>query len=402
MRYTVLVASIVLQFCMGAVYAWSVFIPPLTGAGGLTTTQTQVIFGSSVFFFTLSMILAGRLQDRWGPGVVAPIGGALFAGAYLTASASGGSFLWLFLGMSVLLGTGIGFGYVCPIATCIEWFPNRKGLVTGISVSAFGGGAVLLSALAGHWLERGTDVFRLFQGIGLVYGPVIVGMGLLLRRPPQCAALDAAPAPPVMHLVRQRMFWFLSLGIFCGTFAGLLVIGNLKPIGLSAGVDPRLATLGVGAFSIGNALGRITWGWIVDRIERAAVPFSLGYIACSLVALGFMRSGSAAFLAGAALVGFGFGSNFVVYAAQVASHYGVSRVGAVYPMVFFLYGISGVLGPLTGGWLYDATGSYLPAILAAAALAGAGSLGSWVTHENAKIRSSSVEEAEALSTPLRS
>jgi OFA family oxalate/formate antiporter-like MFS transporter len=385
-RYIILLASVVIQVCLGGIYAWSTLVPHLVESVDLTVTQTQVIFGLSFGVFTVSMVFAGRLVRPWGPRVIASVGGLLFATGYLVASRSDGSFPQLLLGISLLAGIGTGAGYVCALTTSMKWFPDRKGLVTGITMAGFGGGAVLLSALAEYLLSSGVDVLTVFQGIGLVYGAAILIAALVLRFPTAGQAAQAHAAPPLDRLVRDPFFLSLVLGMFCGTFAGMLVIGNLTPMALAVGLPALPAAAAVSVFAIGNAAGRITWGWIADRTSEWMIPVKLAALGLPLVLLAGV-SAAAPFIAVSFAIGFGFGACFVLYAAQVAARYGLSSVAAVYPLVFLAYGAAGILGPSLGGWLYDQTLSYRPAIVLTCGVVGVGIVGSiWLLRKGKAMR----------------
>ena len=130
-RYLTLLASVLIQLCLGGIYAWSEFVPGLNASYGVGVAQTQLVFGVSIAAFTGAMVWAARLVERRGPGFVATVGGVLFGLGYLTASFSGGTFFVLLLGIGVLAGIGTGFGYACPLPTCMRWFPDHRGLVTG-------------------------------------------------------------------------------------------------------------------------------------------------------------------------------------------------------------------------------------------------------------------------------
>lgn len=364
-RYVVLAASVAIQLCLGGVYAWSVFVTPLVSEYGFSTAQTQIVFGVVFAAFTVAMVFAGRLQEKRGPRLVATIGGLLFGCGYLLASISGGAFPLILLGVGVIGGVGIGFCYVCPLATCIRWFPQSKGFVTGLAVTGFGGGAVLLSLVAGALIERGSNVLEVFRVVGLVYGVVLVACAMLLRVP-----RDTFHRPqrsvPLRRILRQRRFWSLASGMFCGTFAGLMVVGSIKPIGVSTGLDPQQAGLAIAALAVGNAAGRVFWGIVHDRIGRSAIPLSLVVLCMAVVSLLPSASSGSTFALAAALTGFGFGACFVVYAAQVAAEYGSNAIGNVYPIIFLAYGFSGVLGPPAGGALFDKTGDYSASLVVAA------------------------------------
>jgi MFS transporter, OFA family, oxalate/formate antiporter len=355
-RYSILFASILIQVCIGGLYAWSAFVPALKTDHGLSTAQTQLIFGGLIMVFTVSMVFAGRLLNRLGPARTALIGGLFFGSGYWVASLSGGNVWALLLGVSLLAGTGTGFCYVCPLTVCAKWFPAHKGLVTGIAVAGFGGGAVVLTYLNEMLLGSGYDVLGVFGRVGLIYGLVILVAALFLRFP----AAEAASSKRIAFAIlgRDRYFWGLCLGIFVGTFAGLLVIGNLKPMVLARGASTSTAALAISVFAAGNAVGRIAWGWIADRLRGHTVWLSLIFLAIplilSLVCLGTPWGA----LIIPFLLGTGFGACFIVYAAQTGFHYGVDNVGTVYPLIFLAYGLSGLLGPWVGGRIYDVSKSY--------------------------------------------
>ncbi|MFP4214750.1 MAG: MFS transporter [Planctomycetota bacterium] len=375
MKYVILSASIVIQVCLGGIYAWSSLVPALKESVHLSTAQTQIIFGVLFATFTVSMVVAGRLLDRLGPRVIAGIGGLFFGAGYFLASFSGGHLAVMLLGISLLAGVGTGLGYVCPLATCMKWFPDKRGLVTGISMAGFGGGAVLLAGLAEHLLSRGVHVLMVFRWIGIGYGVALLIASAMLSFPDAGKGVRPRRAPVAKALLRDPFFLSLVLGMFCGTFAGMLVIGNLKPIGLSAGIPAASASAAIGAFAIGNASGRIIWGWISDRTDHRMVPVKLAALGLPLALLAWVSSPTLFVLVSFA-VGFGFGACFVLYAAQVAARYGLARVGGVYPIVFLAYGVAGLVGPVLGGWLYDTTASYTPAIAVSCGVVAVGLIGS--------------------------
>jgi MFS transporter, OFA family, oxalate/formate antiporter len=374
-RYVIVAASLVVQICLGGVYAWSVFVPALVADHGLSTTQTQAVFGTTIAMLALVMIYGGRLVERRGPRLPLLLSGLLFAGGYCLAALSDASFLGLLLGIGVLAGAAIGMGYVCPLTILVKWFPRHKGLITGVAVAGFGGGAVVLSALAQRLTASGFSVPSMFLLIGLTYGAAILLAGLLISVPPaEAAAVSSRPRLPHGRIVRQRLFWGLVLGMFGGTFAGLMVIGNLKPFGLDKGFGTSATTAAISALAIGNAAGRVTWGWLHDRLGHLVVPASLLVLGATMIALS-RASSDVAFVAWTAAVGFCFGACFVLYAAEVASHWGANAVGVVYPLIGQGYGLSGILGPVTGGWLFDTTGTYAAAMLFAATLCTASAVG---------------------------
>lgn len=384
MRLLILAASVLIQLCLGGIYAWSEFVPQLSASHGISVAQSQLIFGVSIATFTGAMVWSARLVERRGPRMVASIGGALFGLGYLVAAFSGGTFPLLLLGVGILAGVGTGFGYACPLPVCMRWFPEHKGLVAGIAVAGFGGGAVLLSFLADQLMRRGLDVLTVFQWVAIAYAVAMLLAAQVVRFPTPPAADRARPTPSLAALLRDRSFAALVVGMFSGTFAGLLVIGNLKPLGLSAGLSPTWATWTISVFAAGNVAGRIFWGRIADRLRQWSIHVSLVFLACALILLTLAgMQWPTAVVGSSFLVGFGFGACFVVYAAHTARRFGDDLFGRTYPLVFLAYGVAAIIGPWVGGWLYGVSAGYSTALWASVGvvIAGAAACLSLLRHE---------------------
>ncbi len=367
----VLVASVLMQLALGGVYAWSAFVPALREHHALAGWQAGLIFGTAIAVFTITMVAAGRRLDRIGPRTMS-LGGALMYGAgYYIAGWYGDSWLGLWLGIGLISGIGIGLGYVCPLTASVRWFPARKGLVTGIAVAGFGGGAILLAEVAELLLSRGWNPLQLFRALGLFFWIWLSLCALVMRFP---GAGPAAPAPLAgAALWRDIRFRRLFFGMFCGTFGGLLAIGHLKPIALTADLSSQAGAYAVSGFAAGNALGRIVWGSLHDRVGSRLIAIGMGFL--GFVLLGLLDSGVAwRFIGAASVAGFGFGACFVLYASETAAVFGVDNVPRIYPIIFLAYGVAGITGPLIGGWLYDVTGAYVWPVLTAAAVAAAGAI----------------------------
>jgi OFA family oxalate/formate antiporter-like MFS transporter len=371
MRYLILLASFLVQLCLGGIYAWSTFVPHLIADHALTTAQTQLIFGLLFAAFTGAMVFAGKILERKGPRWLLVTSGALFFGGYLVAANSGGSFALLLLGISGLAGVATGIGYVCPLSTCVKWFPNHKGLVTGIAVAGFGAGAIVLAYAAEAMIAADFGVLTIFGWMGAAYGSLILLSATVMRFPTPPTTPTAARSVGVRDVVGNVFFWALCTAIFCGTFAGLMVVGSLSALAGDYGISRNMAALSVSSLAVGNGLGRIIWGQVVDRIGQRAVLPSLLTLAIVVALLIPATIDPRVFALAACAVGFGFGANFVIYAALTAERFGPHRVGDVYPLVFLSYGVAGITGPMLGGWLRDETGGYVwSTALAVAVLCG--------------------------------
>ncbi|MDT8390825.1 MAG: MFS transporter [Lentisphaeria bacterium] len=371
-RWLILAAGCLIQTILGGIYAWSTFVPYLMKTHDLTAGQCGFIFGVTILTFTVSMIAAGRLLTRKGPRLTASVAACLFMSGYLLASVSGDSFPVLLLGVGVIAGAGIGFGYVCPLSVGMKWFPHKKGLVTGVVVAGFGGGAVLLATVAEYLLIEGMDVLVFFRWFGVCSGAVLFLAASVLADPPSSGtgtqAFQAAAGAFTWP------FFLIATGMFAGTFAGLLIIGNLAPMVIKAGLTEGQAAVSISVFAVGNAAGRIAWGHAFDGIGHKTMPLSLGGFALTAGLLLTPLPVWGLFLC-VGLLGFGFGANFVVYASAISRHFGASAFPRLYPWCFLAYGVAGLIGPGVGGYLADVTASYtVPLYICVALVAAAASL----------------------------
>lgn len=310
------------------------------------------------------MIFAGRIEHTLGPRKTAFLGSFLFVLGNLLASFSSGNYIVLLLGVSVFTGMGIGLCYLTCLVTPVKWFPEKKGLITGVSVAGFGFGAVFLTLIVDYLLGQEILILDIFLIVAIMYGVILLVASFLLveKDLPEKNAHHAK----TLHLLQSRQFWALSLGIFAGTFAGLLLLGNLKPLGIWSNLDETLATLSISIFALGSMVGRIFWGYLSDKTsEKKIITLGLLFLAFSCLALAFSKVHAVLFLINTFALGIGFGANFVLFVKGVADIYGIEKVGRIYPYVFLFYGIAGILGPVIGGKLYDVFESYYFSIFAA-------------------------------------
>jgi OFA family oxalate/formate antiporter-like MFS transporter len=369
-KYGVLAAAVVMQLCLGGIYAWSVFVPVLNRDFGYSSAQTQLVFGLTVAILCVGSVFGGRLQDVLGPRIPACLSGVLIWSGYMVAGHLGDRFWGLILGVSVLCGLGVGFGYVTSIAAAAKWFPERRGLVTGIVLSGYGCAAMVLSALAEVLLAHGWPVLKVFRIVGAVYGPAVLLAALTLAVPPGGAASAQASVFRRSALVRDARFWRLAIGLGCATYPGLALIGSLKPIGTWHGFAAVTAAASVSALAVGNGAGRIIWGLLHDRMRgRNPVLLMMAAVLASVAAFAAGGMSAPVFLGAAFLLGFCYGGSLAVFPSEVAAVYGVNILGSVYPVVLVLHGAAAVVAaPLTGLGV-DITGGYWPGILMAGGMA---------------------------------
>lgn len=374
-RWLVVVGALLIQLCLGAIYSWSIFVEPLKKNFAYSTTDTQVIFSVGLASFALSMIFAGRWQDRKGPRLVATVGGIVVGLGYILASQTGGAFLPLTLTVGLIAGVGIGLGYVCPIAACVKWFTDKRGVVTGLAVAGFGAGAWVFSKLGSYFITS-YGVMTAFLYLGVIFLVTVVLGAQLLKNPPAGWVPDGWKSPETKSskgksedlnwndMLKTKQFWIMWLMFISGATAGLMVIGILKPFGINAGLDAATAGNAVGVLALFNCACRILWGTASDKLGRSK-SMTLMFLLQAAMMFILINMGSSGILlaVASAWVGFNFGGNFALFPSTTADYFGTKNVGINYGFVFTAYGVAGIIGPILGGKVFDMTGSYLWAFI---------------------------------------
>lgn len=371
-KYATIVSSFLIMVCLGGIYAWSIFASQLQSLYDFSVFQTQIIFGTTIIVFPVTMIFAGKIKHL-SPRIIAIISASCFGMGYYIAAISSGSFALIILGLGILVGIGTGLGYVLAITLPVSWMPHKKGLITGISAAGFGIAAVILAFFTETLLLYGFSLFEIFTWIALLYGSTIFLSAFFLFAPQ--THYNIQPYSSIKIFLRQKKFKMLLWGIFLGTFAGLLIIGSLTSIGGTYIQDNHILILGVSAFACSNFLGRITWGIISDRIGGAkSISIALLFQSCAIALLAFLQVTPPIYLLLAFCIGFGFSGNFVLFAKETAHRFGIGNLSTMYPYVFLGYAIAGISGPSIGGILYDILGRFTEAIILAAILSFIGAL----------------------------
>jgi OFA family oxalate/formate antiporter-like MFS transporter len=414
-RWVIVVGGILIQLALGAIYAWSAFTGPLQGAPnvpsefGFTKTETQAIFSIGLLVFAIFTIIGGRLQSKLGPMKVAMSGGLLLGLGYILASFIGASFIGKLLFIGVVAGAGIGLAYVVPIATAVKWFPDKKGLVSGLAVAGFGFGAFiwillanppsvlglsgLISKQAGAYAYTVANVDFAFLVYGIAFLVLVLVGSLTMKTPPAggkpkgynppkaTAGAPSAISLKPKEMLKSRNFYLLWTMFLIGALAGLMVIGNVQNFaksstdgflayGFSLTEATDIAVIGAAVcLPIFNGAGRIAWGQISDRIGRRKALIGMFIFQTAMMAAFFYTtSNPLLFYVVAALIGFNFGGNFALFPVSCADSFGNENLALNYGFLFTSYGIGGIVGPILAGLVQDAGMSFLYAFVPAAAM----------------------------------
>ncbi|MEA2102042.1 MAG: OFA family MFS transporter [Thermodesulfobacteriota bacterium] len=388
-RWIVVLGAIAIQLCLGAIYAWSVFTPALIDPEGIykfSATQAAWVFSTGLFVFAIVMIIAGRLQGKMTPRSLAAMGGALLGAGYILGGFFGSTFAGQMICIGVVGGAGIGLAYVVPIAVGVKWFPDKKGLITGLAVAGFGFGAVIWVKSAGAWfnLINTLDFFgkggvqSVFMLYGVIFAVVVLLGSLVMVNPPEGWLPEGYTPPEIDHangasngaiefesgeMFRTPQFYMLFMTFLLSALSGLMVIYCIKLFGIDAlqsaqGMTVSAASAIAGTamawYSILNGLGRITWGIVSDKIGRRLSIGLMCLFQGIIMAFFFKMGGSqVGLIVGACIIGFNFGGNFALFPAITADYFGNSNVGKNYGFIFFSYGIAGIAGPQIAGWFKD-------------------------------------------------
>lgn len=355
MRIMIILSALLMQVCLGATYSWSVYVHHIKSILDISQAQAQIPFSVFYFVFPATMIFSGTLVDRIGPRVSTIIGGILFGSGWIISSFGSSNFTMTVIGNGVIAGIGAGIAYIVPISTCIKWFPNNKGLVTGIAVAGFGGGAALVSSLAGYLLKLGNTPFQVFAYLGVTFLILIIFAGLFMKNPPGFSAANSIKLK-FLEVICDRRFIILYFAMFTGLAAGFAVNANIKELFKSATLLSGVSA--VSFFAIANAAGRVIWGSIFDRCDsRRMIQINLLSQTALLFASPFILTSATGLQFFAILSGFNYGGVLVIYAGSVARIWGADKVGSIYGWLFSS-NIPGAVAPLFAGYYYDRSGSF--------------------------------------------
>lgn len=374
-RWLVVLGALIIQISLGAVYIYSVFKTPLQQMFGWDKAQVVLPAQIILVCFALAVIFAGRLQDKIGPRKVATVGGIVLGIGFILASFAQkmGGLTWFVSTFSVIGGIGVGIAYVCPISACVKWFPDKRGLITGLAVAGFGAGGLVFAPIAKSLIES-SNVLHAMMVLGIIFlVAVVIGAQFLSSppagyvpegwNPPQTAGNAAHKADYTWgEMLKTPQFYLLWLAYFAGCTAGLMVIMNASTIwqsfaagseaignALDGTVFDAIKTAGaasVSTIAIFNAVGRIAWGKISDSLGSRIKTLVIMFVVCAAAMFFLNRLTSyPMFVVGTGLIGFCFGGFLALYPAITADFYGTKNVGVNYGFLFTAYGAGGLFGP---------------------------------------------------------
>src|SRR5690242_6975300 len=373
-RWGIAAAGVIMQMGLGAVYAWSVFRIPLTKAFGWTISQVTLTFTIAILMLGFAAFVGGLWMRKVGPRKVAITAGIFYGAGVFFSSFSGGHLWWLYFAYGFLGGIGLGLGYIVPVATLVKWFPDKRGMITGIAVAGFGAGALITAPIA-TLLISSVGVLKTFAVLGILYFIVVTVSALFMKDPPHGyipAGWTPSPAQQrqrtaqdftlrqALHTWQWYALWAL---LFLNTSAGISIISQAAPMAQEiTRVSAATAAGMVGIISIANGAGRFLWAWFSDLVGRRWVFLAMFLIQAVIFYVMPRVTTFSAFTTLAFIVLLCYGGGFGTMPAFAADYFGTKDVGSIYGLMLTAWGFAAVLGPTLIATIRQRTGAYSEAL----------------------------------------
>jgi nitrate/nitrite transporter NarK len=390
-----------INLALGILYTWSIFKGAIRtsidegGPGSFDWDPASLNdpYAVCCIVFAFAMILAGRIQDKWGPRLTACIGGVLVGIGFIWISQTTSYAIWI-IGFGLLAGTGIGFGYSAATPPALKWFPPEKtGLIAGLVVSGFGLASVYIAPLGTYLVAIwGLQKSMLFFGIAFLV--VVCGLSMLLVNPPPgYSPVKKAPAPspgqaaPKPAAVKKDFrpsevmktpdFYLLWIIFVIGAGAGLMVIGSVA--GMAQKSMGNMAFIAVAILAVGNAAGRIVAGIISDKIGRSntliiMLAFQALIMFIAIPVVGAENASPLLVVLIATFLGFNYGTNLSLFPSYTKDLWGLKNFGINYGLVFSAWGVGGFILSRLSQMLYASTGRYSSSFVTAGILLAIGAI----------------------------
>lgn len=374
-RWLIAASAVGIHISIGSAYAWSVFTNPMVNQYGWDTTQISLAFSIAIFFLGTSAAFMGRFVEKQGPRKSAMLAATFFgvgvAGSGLATSFESLALLYLFYG--VIGGTGLGIGYIAPVSTLVKWFPDRRGLATGLAIMGFGF-AALLSGPAAAGLIESVGISSTFYILGIIYFVVMILSAQYLAPPPEgwapkgfiesqqngtkkikadLSQLSANEA------VKTRRFWMLWVMLFINITCGIAILAVASPMAQEiTGMTAIAAAAMVGVLGLFNGAGRLGWASLSDYIGRPnvytaffviqviaffALPYATNPILFQILLFSILTC---------------YGGGFASVPAYIGDLFGTKQLGAIHGYILTAWALAGVVGPILLSRIYDLTNSY--------------------------------------------
>ncbi len=378
-RWLFVILGLVMNVCLGAVYAYSIFLKPVRDAfPGVSAFHANFPFMVFLAFFAVTMFFGGRLMEKLGPRTLCLTGSVIVGlGWFLSSFASN---IWMLtFTYGVIAGSGVGLVYGCPVATGAKWFPDKKGLAVGLMLAGFGGSALITGKVASIMLPS-VGLSTTFMYFGITFGIILVVLSFPFKFPaagwvpagwkPAAGTVVADDFTP-SEMVKTGTYWGLFFCFLIGSIAGLMAIGISKPVGNEIiKISGETAATLVGVFAIFNAAGRPLFGFLTDKLNpRNATLLNLCVILLVSIIMIIAKEGDT-LLYTISFIGFWMclGGWLAIAPTATGTYFGMKNYARNYGVVFFAYGLGAIVGGIISGQAKDVFGTYTVAFYPTAVL----------------------------------
>ena len=362
-KYLVLAAGAAFQLCLGFAYAWGVYIYEYIRVYGGSAGSWQSVYLVHSTFQVIFFLIGGRLLDKKGPRFTGFLSGVFYGSALILNGLLPPSPFSLMLGFGVLGGMGFGFAYFSPIKECQRNFPDKKALVTGLTLAGQGVGGFAIAAAIPCLISLGINIRVVSVILGLVFFLLMSGTSFFFSNETgEERKTENTQDTGIKAVISKKTFWSLFIPMACFLVMTGMIMANLKIMGMGQGISNAVTTAALSIYAISSGAGKAGWGFIAHKTgERKSIIIKFAVqIPVLLLAMCLYGTPAALFLL-AVFSGLNIGGSYVLYASAVSKLYGVEKLGTVYS-VMFLTSFIGGFGPLIGGRIYDVTKSLYPAL----------------------------------------
>ncbi|PKR84458.1 L-lactate MFS transporter [Heyndrickxia camelliae] len=374
-RWLIALSGVGIHICIGSVYAWSNFTNPLINEFGWSASQVQMTFSIAILFLGLSAAFLGHFVEKHGPrkaGLLAAIffGTGVFGSGFAVHL---GSLPLLYIFYGVFGGIGLGVGYIAPVSTLVKWFPDRRGLATGLAIMGFGFAAAISSPIMDA-LIKSSGIANAFFILGIAYFVVMILSALYLEKPAEdwkpkgfheaSIKKNTRVATDLSQLtaneaIKTSRFYYLWIMLFINTTCGIAILSAAKPLAQeSIGLTTTESAALVGVLGLFNGFGRLGWASISDYFGRPNTYTTFFVLQIILFALLPHTTISLLFQIMLAIVYTCYGGGFATIPAYIGDLFGTKQLGAIHGYILTAWAAAGLVGPLFAAWIKDTTGSY--------------------------------------------
>lgn len=371
-RYVVAMAGVLLHLMLGSTYAWSVYRNPIMQQTGWDPATVAFAFSLAIFCLGLSAAFMGTLVEKCGPRVTGSISAVLYAaGNIMTGLAIDRQEIWLlYLGYGIIGGLGLGAGYITPVSTIIKWFPDKRGLATGLAIMGFGLASLLTSPVA-QWLIATKGLVATFYLLGLVYLVVMLLASQFIKKPTshELASLmerstsqhnDLTKGMTAKEALKTKSFYLLWMILFLNIACGLGLISVVAPMAQDlAGLTPEAAAIVVGLMGIFNGFGRLLWAGLSDYIGRPLTVMLLFLVNIAMTSSLIFVHQPFFFVAAMAILMTCYGAGFSLIPPYLSDLFGAKELAMLHGYILTAWAMAALVGPMLLSFTFAWTQSYL-------------------------------------------